>query len=355
MKAVVLSGGSGTRLRPFTFTQAKQLIPVANKPILFYLLEDVKRSGIDDVAIIVGDTREEVKEKVGDGSRFGLNITYVEQEAPLGIAHAVKLTEGFIKDDPFVVILGDNLLNYSIKDLVEQFEKSDSDAHILLTHVKNPERFGVAELDENGNVINLVEKPKQPKSDLALVGIYFFRPIIFEMIKQLKFSWRNELEITDAIDMLVKNGHKVKAEIITGWWKDTGKPEDILDANHLVLDMIETDIQGKVEPGATIKGRVQIGKNSRISKDSYLIGPLVIGENCIIENAYVGSYCAIGDGCHLKNCEIESSIVMQGTKIECKKKLTNCLIGTDCEILESSQYPKGNKLIIGKQSKLFLE
>ncbi|MHA1143827.1 MAG: glucose-1-phosphate thymidylyltransferase [Candidatus Helarchaeota archaeon] len=355
MKAVVLSGGSGTRLRPFTFTQAKQLIPVANKPILFYLLEDIKISGIDDVAIIVGETREEVKEKVGDGSKFGLNITYVEQDAPRGIAHAVKLTRDFVKDEPFVVILGDNLLNYSIKELVREFEESNHDAHILLTRVKNPERFGVAELDTDGNVLNLVEKPKKPKSDLALVGIYFFRKMVFEMIDQLKYSWRNELEITDAIDMLLKNKYKVKADIITGWWKDTGKPEDILDANHLVLDLIKTDIQGTVTKDTTVKGRVRIGKNTTISKNSYLIGPLIIGENCTIENAFVGSYCAIGDNCTLKNCELESSIIMQGTKIECRKKLTNCLIGTDCEILDSDHYPKGNKLIIGKQSKLFLE
>ena len=355
LKAIILSGGTGTRLRPFTFTQAKQLLPIANKPILFYILEDIKRSGITDVGIIVGETKEEVKEKVGNGDKFELKITYFEQEAPLGIAHAIKITEEFIEDEPFVVFLGDNLIDYSIKNIVDEFESSTKDSHILLTRVKNPESFGVAELDESGNVINLVEKPKNPKSDLALVGIYFFRKSIFKMIKQLKFSWRNELEITDAIDLLIKKGYNVTAEIITGWWKDTGKPEDILDANHLVLDLIETDIQGIVEPGVTIKGRIKIGKNSQIKNNSYLVGPLVIGDNCLLENTFIGSYSSIGNNCILKDCEIESSIIMDNTRIECKKKLSNCLIGTECEILNSDSYPTGNKLIIGKKSKLFLE
>ncbi len=263
MKALILSGGEGTRLRPITHTSAKQLVPVANKPVLFYALEAISECGIKDIGIVVGITKEEIQEAIGDGSKWGVKVTYIEQEAPLGLAHAVKISEDFLDKDQFIMFLGDNLIKEGIKDLVEEYRQNDSNAQILLARVKEPERFGVAEL-EDGQVVNLVEKPKKPKSDLALVGVYMFDHNIFEAVKKIKPSWRNELEITDAIQFLIDNGYKVHPHIITGWWKDTGKLEDLLEANRIVLEDKETEIIGKVDQESKIVGRVIVEEGAEI-------------------------------------------------------------------------------------------
>jgi len=260
MKGLILSGGHGTRLRPLTHTGPKQLIPVANKPVLFYAIEDLKEAGVTDIGLILGTNMpEKVKEAVGDGSKFGVNITYIMQGEPKGLAHAVAVAQDFVGEDPFIMYLGDNILKSGIKEFVEGFEESDYQARILLQPVDNPRQFGVAELDDKGNVINLVEKPEHPKSDLALVGIYLFKSSIFDVISRIKPSWRGELEITDAIQELLNTELKVDSHIVKGWWKDTGKPEDVLDANHLILDVLESEDNGEVEEGAKISGRVYIG------------------------------------------------------------------------------------------------
>jgi glucose-1-phosphate thymidylyltransferase len=351
MKGLVLSGGTGTRLRPLTHTSAKQLIPIANKPVLFYVLEDIKNAGISDVAIIVGETKEEVMEVVGDGSRFELNITYIPQDEPLGLAHAVKISENFIKDDPFVMYLGDNILKNGIKTHVEEFKKGNCDALISLCKVEHPERFGVAEMDAD-KVIKLVEKPKKPKSDLALVGIYFFTKSIFDAVNKIKPSNRNELEITDAIQELINMGYNVEARLVEGWWKDTGKPEDVLEANQLVLSDIKVSDYSTKENNVSIMGRVAIGKNTIIRENTKIRGPVIIGESCEIgPNTYIGPYTSIGDKTIIKDGEIEFSIIIGNTYIDCGKRIVESLIGKNSKIVSSIQnIPAGCKLILGENS-----
>ncbi len=354
MKGVVLSGGSGTRLRPITHTNAKQLIPIANKPILFYVLEDVKNAGITEVAIIVGHTKNEVIAAVGDGSKFGLKVTYFEQDAPRGIAHAVSLCEEFAAGDSFVTYLGDNLLQGGINDLVKNFNRSKGAATIALSHVKNPQRFGVAELDAAGNVVKLVEKPKEPKTDLALVGIYVFSKKIFDAIRTLKPSWRNELEITEAIDHLVQTGEKVDAHVVGGWWKDTGKPEDVLDANRLVLEKLEPKNEGLVEKGAKIIGRVSIGKGTVVKHGTEITGPAIIGENCTIgPDAKIGENTAIGDGCHISNCTLENTILLGSATIRSAKKIKDSILGRHV-LVDSPDASGSHRLILGEHSQVTL-
>lgn len=352
MKALVLSGGTGTRLRPFTHTRAKQLLPVANKPILFYVLEDIKECGITDVYIIVGHTKNEVMDAVGDGSKFGLNVTYIYQEKAEGLAHAVKISKDFLKDDKFVMYLGDNILKNGIKELYEEFSNSDYDALISLCHVPNPQQFGVAEM-KGDEVINLVEKPTEPISNLALVGVYFFNSSIFNAIKKLKPSWRNELEITEAIQNLIDTNHLVHAKIVTGWWKDTGKPEDILEANQLVLTELQPSLEGTIENGVTIMGIVNIGENTIIKEGTRIRGPVIIGKNCSIgPNTYVGPYTSIGDNVTIIGGEIESSIIIGDTFINCGKRIIDSLIGKNSKIVSiKEQLPESAyKLIIGENS-----
>jgi len=351
MKGLILSGGHGTRLRPITYSQQKQLIPVANKPILFYAIEDVMEAGVKDIGIIVGPNKEQVIETV-DNANFDAEISFMEQKAPLGIAHALKISEDFIGDESFVVYLGDNILKGGIIRHVEYFEKSDADASILLSPHENPSLFGCAELNEDGSVRRLIEKPQKPPSNLVLVGIYLFRSPIFEAIKNIKPSWRNELEITDAIQYLIEKGFKVHSEIVDGWWKDTGRPEDIIEANHLVLDELEPYNKGIVED-STIKGRVGIGGNTAIHK-STIKGPVMIGRNCKIVDTYIGPYTSIGDNCEIINGEIESSIVMDGAKINCSKKIVDSLIGRGVKISKRDQLPKGHRFIIGDESQVEL-
>ncbi|MCK4314107.1 glucose-1-phosphate thymidylyltransferase, partial [Candidatus Bathyarchaeota archaeon] len=309
MKGVILHGGHGTRLRPLTHTGPKQLIPIANKPISQYVLENLKNSGITDIAIVLGDTYpEKVKEYYGNGAKLNVKITYITQTEPKGIAHAVGLCEKHLGNVPFVVYLGDNLLKGGINNLVQKFETSNHDAMILLCQVKEPEQFGVAKFDENGKLLQLIEKPKEPPSNYALTGIYFFKPVILKMIKQLKPSWRGELEITEAIQLLLEKGYNVGYQTVKGWWKDTGTPEDILEANRLVLDELHPEIQGIIKNNTSIQGRVAVGKNTTVKDNALIRGPTIIGENTTIEpNVYIGPYTSIGNNCTIKRGEIENS------------------------------------------------
>jgi glucose-1-phosphate thymidylyltransferase len=356
MKGVILHGGHGTRLRPLTHTGPKQLIPVANKPISQYVLEDLRDSGIRDIAIILGDVLpEKVKAHYENGSKFGVNITYIDQEKPAGIAHAVGLTEDFIKEAPFVVYLGDNLLKGGISKCVQEFQQKNHDAMILLCEVENPQQFGVAEFDKKGNLVKLIEKPKKPPSDYALTGIYFFKPTIFKMIKQLKPSWRGELEITEAIQLLIDAGYKVGHRIVEGWWKDTGTVEDIIEANILMLDELGPKIEGTVEDKASIQGRVGVGKGAHVKKGALIRGPAIIGENAAIEGkVYIGPYTSVGNNAKIKSGEIENSIIMDNCTIEINTKITDSIIGANSEITTNQKGPKGHRLILGESSRIVL-
>ncbi len=352
MKGLVLSGGYGTRLRPITYTQAKQLVPVANKPVLFYGLEALSKAGIKEVGIVVGDTHREIEEAVGDGSRFGLRVTYIHQEKPLGLAHAVKISRYFLDGENFVMYLGDNILKADLSPFIEKFENSGADALILVAEVEHPERFGVVELRE-GKVVRLVEKPKQPPSNLALVGVYFFSPSIFSAVEAIKPSWRGELEITDAIQWLVDNGHTVECEKVEGWWKDTGKLEDLLEANRLILDDIERRVEAQVVE-SKIEGRVAAGKGTVI-ENSIIRGPCIIGEDCRISSCYIGPYTSIQDGAELKNIEMENSIVLRGARIEnIQGRIHTSLIGRDVQITRREGKPSGITLMLGDRSKIEL-
>jgi len=358
LKGVILHGGHGTRLRPLTHTGPKQLIPVANKPISQYVLEDTVRSGIIDIAIVLGDTAyEKVKQHYGDGSRFGSRITYVEQGEPKGIAHAVGLCEDFIGDDRFVVYLGDNLIKGGIKRYVERFSSErTTDALLLLTKVSDPERFGVAKLDAKGKLIGLVEKPKEPPSNYALAGIYLFSPAIFDAISKLKPSWRSELEITEAIQALLQGGKEVAYEIISGWWKDTGRPEDILEANRLILDDLQPNIIGNVELRDSIQGRVSLGRGSTVRKGATIRGPAIIGQDTIIGPAvYIGPYTSIGDKCTVEKGEIENSIVMDSSTIAVEDRIVDSLIGPHSKLYSNLDgKPKGKKFVLGEGSSVTL-
>jgi len=356
MKGVILHGGHGTRLRPLTHTGPKQLIPVANKPISQYVLEDLRDSGIKDIAIILGDIMpEKVKNHYGNGSKFGVKVSYIHQEKPSGIAQAVGLTEGFVKDSPFVVYLGDNLLKGGISKCVREFQKEKYDAMILLSEVENPRQFGVAEFDKKGNIVRLIEKPKKPPSNFALTGIYFLKPGIFKMIKKLKPSWRGELEITEALQMLIDEGYKVGHMIVEGWWKDTGTIEDIIDANILVLDEMKTEINGTVEDKNCIQGRVSIGKGACVKKGALIRGPAILGENTIIESdVYIGPYTSIGNNSHIKRGEIENTIIMNDCTIDINTRIVDSMIGASSEIVTNQKGPTGHRLIIGENSRIVL-
>jgi len=355
MKGVLLAGGHGTRLRPLTYTGNKHMLPVANKPILWYGLKDLKEAGISEIAIILGPIKEGVEEFVGDGSKFGVNVTYINQPEPKGIAHAISLTENFIDNEPFVVYLGDNILKGGIKKYVEKFKSNEEiDELLLLYRVKDKalaRRFGTAEV-RNGKVIRVIEKPKEPTSDLTMPGVYFFRPIVFDAIRELKPSERGELEITEAIQKLIDWGCNIVFEIVEGWWKDTGTPEDILDANRLVLDDLKPDIKGVIK-NSTIRGRVVINENT-IIENSVIKGPLIIGNNCRISNAYIGPYTSVGNNCIIESTEIEDSIIMDDTKIIGVKRIIDSLIGKKVVIRKREDLPMGRKFIIGDSSQVIV-
>ena len=353
MKGIILHGGHGTRLRPLTHTGPKQLLPIANKPMSQYALEDLKKAGITDIAIIIGDVYpEKVKEYYGTGEKFGVNITYVYQDKPKGISHAISLCKDFVNQDKFVVYLGDNVLRKDLVSYTEKFSSSNSDALILLCEVEDPSRFGVAQLD-NSKIKKITEKPKDSPSNLAVIGIYFLTPKIFGIIDNLKPSRRGELEITDALQMLLSVGI-VDYDTVTGWWKDTGTPEDIIHANKLVLDSIGTENQFLIDDDSKIQDNIVIGKNTEISSDSFVTGPVIIGENCKIGPAVrIGSYVSIGNNCILKNCNIENSIIMSDCKINSKVDLSSSIIAHGSEIIDNDT-PKKHQFLLGERSQLKL-
>ncbi len=350
MKGLILSGGKGTRLRPITYTSAKQLVPVANKPVLFYTIEDLVNAGITDIGIVVGDTRAEIKAAVGNGDRWGARITYIEQSEPLGLAHAVMVAEDFLGKDSFVMYLGDNMLEDRIAPFVEAYREGKWDCQVLLKQVKNPQSYGVAALADDGRVERLVEKPPQFVSDLALVGIYMFNSHIFEAVHNIKPSWRGEYEITDAIQYLLDHGYHVHPHVLTGWWIDTGKLEDMLQVNHLVLEKLAPVNEGFVDADSTVQGKVVIEKGAEII-NSRIRGPVIIGADTRIVNSYIGPYTAINYGCTVTDSEVEHSIILENSKvIDLPGRLADSLIGRNVEIARSPIKPKAYKMLLGDNS-----
>ncbi|HYG64459.1 MAG TPA: glucose-1-phosphate thymidylyltransferase [Thermoanaerobaculia bacterium] len=355
MKGLILSGGKGTRLRPLTYTSAKQLVPVANKPVLFYAIEAIVAAGITEIGIIVGDTREEIRAAVGDGSRFGARVTYIEQDAPRGLAHAVMIAEDFLGDSSFVMYLGDNLIAGGITELVDEFRSQDCNSEILLAEVPTPEQFGVAELTPEGKVHRLVEKPKEPKSNLALVGVYMFDSTIFESVKRIRPSARGELEITDAIQDLIDRGLAVHPHIVRGWWKDTGKLDDMLEANRIVLESLDARrgvTLGDIGERSRIEGRVEIGEGV-VLVDSLVRGPVVIGDGARLEHAFVGPYTSIGERCTLVSCEVENSIILADSEIrDIPLRIDGSLIGRNVRITKTDFKPKAYRFMLGDNSEV---
>jgi glucose-1-phosphate thymidylyltransferase len=343
MKGLILSGGHGTRLRPITYSQQKQLIPIANKPILFYAIEDVIEAGATEIGIVVGPNKEQVIETV-KSEDWTAEIEFIYQSEPKGLAHTILVAEDFL-DDEFVMYLGDNILREGIVDHTKKFKENNHDASIMLTEVDNPDQFGIAELNADGTLKRLVEKPKAPPSNLALVGIYFFKPVIIEACKNINPSWRNELEITDAIQWLIDSGYGVGWTKVEGWWKDTGKPEDILEANRLILDDLTSRINEKVM--GEIRGRVAIYKGTKINENSVIKGPALIGRDCVIKDSYIGPYTSIGNKCEIINSEVEDSVVMDGAKLLYAENVVDSIIGRGAVIEKDKTLPKGGKYIIG--------
>ena len=351
MKALVLAGGSGSRLRPITHTYAKQLRPVANKPVLFYGLEAISDAGIAEVGIVVGDTAPVIEAAVGDGSAFGLAATYIRQEAPRGLAHAVLVARDFLGDDDFVMYLGDNFIVGGITPLVEEFRSSRPDAQIMLTSVQDPRQFGVAELDAAGEVVALEEKPRHPKSDLALVGVYIFTPAVHEAVSQLTPSWRGELEITEAIQWLIDEGRKVRSTTITGYWKDTGNVADMLEVNRMVLETITPRVRGAVDTESELIGRVVVEPGAQVTQ-SRIVGPVIIGDGARVSGSYVGPFTSVAPDCAITDSEIEYSIVLRGALIQGVRRIEASLIGHDVEVTPSPKTPKAHRLILGDHSKV---
>jgi glucose-1-phosphate thymidylyltransferase len=346
MRGLILSGGKGTRLRPLTHTSAKQLVPVANKPVLFYGIEAMASAGIEDVGIIIApETGGEIREAAGDGSSFGISIEYIEQDEPRGLAHAVLTAEPFLQDSPFVMYLGDNLLRDGIVDLVETFRTEEPDALILLTPVPDPENYGVAELND-GRVSRLVEKPKDPATDLALVGVYMFTPAIFDAARSIEPSWRGELEITDAIQSLVDRGHRVDPHIVHGWWKDTGQVHDMLEANRLILDDLTESVEGELVD-SRVEGRVVIAEGARLERAT-VRGPAIVGSGSRLTDAYIGPYTAIGDDVTIEKAELEHSIVLSGSSIaDLDFRIEASLIGKNVRIGKGPPLPKAYRFVVG--------
>ncbi|HEX6844012.1 MAG TPA: glucose-1-phosphate thymidylyltransferase [Actinomycetota bacterium] len=346
MRALVLSGGEGSRLRPLTHTNAKQLIPVAGRPILFHALEAIAEAGIAEVGIVIGATGDEVRVAVGDGSRWGIRVTYIEQEAPLGLAHAVMTAAPFVRGEPFLMYLGDNVLREGVTRFVREFERTRPDAQILLTKVPEPERFGVAVL-EGEQVVRLVEKPTEFVSDIALVGVYLFDDSILEACATLEPSWRGEYEITEAIQWLIDHGRTVRAELVTGYWKDTGRPEDLLEANRMLLAEIEPVVEGEVVD-STVEGAVRVGAGARVVA-STLRGPLVIGPGCVVERAVVGPDVSLEAGSVVRDSTVTDSILMAGCRVEGVDMLTGSLLGREVTVRHSGT-PRAHRLVVGDRS-----
>lgn len=363
VKGLILSGGAGTRLRPITHTSAKQLVPVANKPILYFGIEDLAAAGITEIGIIVGSTADEIRAAVGDGSSMGVEVTYIPQDEPLGLAHCVLIAREFLGDDDFVMYLGDNLLRQGVTEFVEAFEddrrRSDqpplggtiqpASAQILLARVPDPERFGVAEIGPGGEVVRLVEKPTVPPSDLALVGVYLFDSTIHEAVAAIEPSARGELEITDAIQWLIDNGHRVRHEVVDGWWIDTGKLDSLLEGNRLVLDTLEPQVLGSVDDTSRLSGRIVIEEGATVV-DSVIRGPAIIGRNTSLRGCYVGPYTSIYHDCEIVDAEIEHSILLAHCHVEGVPHMTDSLIGKRVQITRSHSKPRANRFMLGDHS-----
>lgn len=351
MKGLLLAGGHGTRLRPLTYTGNKHMLPIANKPMLMYGFDTLRASGIKEIGVILGPLQEGIMNALGDGSNFGVKVTYIDQPDPKGIAHAVLISRKFLGDSPFIVHLGDNLLKDNIPELAQEFQRSGADATVVLSRVADPDRFGVVQI-ENGKIVKLVEKPKQYVSDLALTGVYFLRPSIFPVIEKLKPSWRDELEITDAIQNLLDIGGKITYHEVSGWWKDTGRPEDILEANQLVLKDLKTSIKGKIEQEAAVSGSVDLGDGVVVRTGSVLKGPVVVGDHSEIGNgAYVGPYTSVGSYVKILRAEIENSIILDGTIIDCGERIVDSIIGRDSKIVsDHADSPRGRRFVVGEST-----
>ena len=352
LKGLILSGGRGTRLRPITFTSAKQLVPVANKPVLFYGIEAMAAAGIREVGIIIApETGDEIREAAGDGTQFGVQISYIVQAEPAGLAHAVLTAEPFLGSAPFVMYLGDNLLQGGMEELVQDFREQAPEALILLTPVPDAQNYGVAELGVDGSVKRLVEKPPEPATDLALVGVYMFTPLIHEAARSIKPSPRGELEITDAIQWLVDNGKRVEPHIVRGWWKDTGRLDDMLEANRLILDTVERRIDGDLHE-TKVDGRVVVEAGALLERSS-VRGPAIIGAGAVVRDAYIGPYTAIGRHCVVERAEVEHSILLEGSSVKnLDGRMESSLLGRDVAIYRGDRQPRAYRFMVGDKSEI---
>jgi glucose-1-phosphate thymidylyltransferase len=367
MKGLILAGGAGTRLRPITHTSAKQLVPIANKPIIHYGIESMAAAGIKNIGIVVSAGNDEIADALGDGSRFGVSLTYIPQDDPLGLAHCVLIARDFLGGEDFVMFLGDNMLEQDLQQFVDRFlgdrerqpELGDGDdgecvAQILLTHVDDPTQFGVVELDKRGEIVRLVEKPKAPPSDLALVGVYLFDPTIHDAVRAIAPSARGELEITDAIQWLLDQGHRVRHEILDGWWIDTGKKDPLLHCNRLVLDTIEPRLDGQLDGSSRVEGRVVVEAGA-VLQNSVVRGPAVIGARTKLVDTYVGPYTSIAEDCELIDAEIEHSVVLEQSRIVGVHHIHDSLLGREVEVTRSGDRPKATRLMLGDHSRADLE
>jgi glucose-1-phosphate thymidylyltransferase len=351
VKGLILSGGKGTRLRPLTYTGAKQLIPIANKPVLYYAIEDLVEAGITDIGIVIGDTGDQIRAAVGDGRQFGASVSYIEQDAPRGLAHGVKVSQEFIGDDSFVLFLGDNFIRDGIVSLVEEFRVNGANSQLLLYRVPNPEAFGVADV-QGGRVVRVVEKPKVPPSDLAIVGIYMFDHHVFDAIEEIRPSWRGELEITDTIQVLINRGLNVTPKILSGWWIDTGKHADMLEANRLILETQEPSVLGEVDDKSQLFGRVVIQRGAQV-RNSVIRGPAIIGEETIVVDSYIGPFTSIYHHCLVQSSEIEHSIILEHSQVvDIPHRIEDSLIGRNVEIARSPMKPRAYKLMLGDYSRV---
>jgi glucose-1-phosphate thymidylyltransferase len=352
LKGLILSGGRGTRLRPITFTSAKQLVPVANKPVLFYGIEAMAAAGIRDVGIIIApETGDEIRAAAGDGSRFGVRISYIVQDEPLGLAHAVLTAEPFLGDSPFVMYLGDNLLQGGMEDLVTAFRENEPEALILLTPVPDPQNYGVAELGSEGAVVRLLEKPPNPATDLALVGVYMFTPTIHAAARAIEPSGRGELEITDAIQWLVDGGRRVEPHVVRGWWKDTGRLDDMLEANRLILDTVVRRIDGSLSE-AQVDGRVVVEPGATLERAT-VRGPAIIGADAVVRDAYIGPYTAVGPRCVIERAEVEHSILLEGSSVRhLDGRMESSLLGRDVAISRGDRQPRAYRFMVGDKSEI---
>lgn len=355
MKGIILHGGHGTRLRPLTHTGPKQLLPIANKPMSQYCLESLKSAGITEIAIVIGGLgSEKVKEYYGNGEQLGVNLTYVEQDFPRGIAHAIRLCKNFVKNENFLVFLGDNILKKDLSEFRKDFEKKGAKASILLCEVDNPSRFGIADV-KNGKITKIMEKPKNPPTNLAVTGIYFLTPSIFDIIDNLKPSWRNELEITDALQMLLEKNYEITFNLVTDYWKDTGTPEDIIHANQIILEHMKPYFKGRKEDQVNIEGNVMVGGNSEIKQDVNIIGPVIIGEGCVIDSGTrIGPNTSIGNNTRIRGCDIENSIIMSDCEIDCDIKIRNSIIAYNSKIKYQKKQNSEKIFLLGEGTKITL-